>query len=1521
MKNISRILAILLCLALLFTSGCKPANKTSINSNSSSSSQNNSNSSSQPADNSGAISEQDNGEGDSQYPDDGQLDYNNTDGNNPDDGGGYVIDTDEEYMVNTVRDVNDYNLINSGSSRLKLTVKSDLATNTNKIRVVFSEEGKGSTTLSNNDYLEYDVMMSGNTIGTGIVDLEAANGTAVLTKAAFPYDMDGTKIADGYNLGAVAANKWYHRKIKIPSDLVGKTIFRWSLYQQGMISGAETTTYFDNIQLTDGKGSVRLTAYSNGTLKKNTVAESTGIADYKLKVTKINTDQEIIPQGDYIRMIVTNDTLAGNTSSYIAYKISSAGKGTYQLKKGDILVYKVRNVNQTVKGSGCVDIHLTDNTWLSDADGLKDTSGFSLYPSSDLSGVSGGMWYYRSIVIPDSYVGKTVDYFTLKTLNDYSQMKFEVNVADVKIINSLTTKMLVYGGGQIQKGGLVAARNATMSITKSFSGTNIGSPSGNYLKYAAFFQTVTKASSYTKISSSTYEIQKGDYLEYDINYNDIMPNSGFGVDLTIDDGSNVRFSGWRDQNGLSGSTGIDLLPFTANKWYHRKITLGGSIGKTISAWSLGVELASSENVGINGKHIEAGFDNIRISNGDKTMKSIYGDGAPSENVVTKKSNIDMSVVSSTPLNAPKPLYTVPSMTLPSSDYPVMMYNVKDFGAKANGIDDDTNAIQSAIFSAKAKGGGLVFAPAGKYVVKGILYIPTAIQLRGEWQNPLSGGSGKGTIFLAYDGKGDTDNFSFITMQKCSALTNISVFYPEQNANNPEQYPWTIQGLGDSIQISNVTLYNSYLSIKCGPRSNGMQMFENIFATALTKGIEIDCNFDTPRFFNLTFTPDIWANSTFGGSPSGSSLTNLQNYLIANLEVIRSGKVDFLDMYGITVDYAKIGIRYDVAHNIEPSTITSGGAFSNVANVKITNVNTGIQIDKLALTGLSIACGTISATKGADAAAIRTSVNFEEFAGFNDLDLSSSESIVKLSGNGEVSFQNCKFNSWNGASYAIENQSGMVMVSGSQFAQTGNAIHLASGTTAASINSNTFNGTPVITDNSGKAGKVGINHTAVAYEPIANNAIHTFRDKPNPGTKNVYLAENYGIVGDGITDCTAALQSAIDAAAAGGGGIVYLPAGKYKVLGVINLKSNVELHGAFDSSHHSSGAATVLQVYASRGNENGTSFITLQANAGVNGIDFFYPEQLVWNIASYPYTVQSRGEGTYLINSTFINSYKGADFGTYNSDKHYISGIGGCCISVGLFVGNSPTYGTVQNSHIILHYWSGFKAYGAVEEPANLFQSTLYLLQADHLANYIFGDCKNESVLAIFGFTASINAKFINQGNGGFKGKIIVPGFDAAFTSLDIQKAENISIVAPFIWGHGQSAYTVRSYVRSYATNTGKLTIFNATGGAASFPIEGFYVENGDITIQQFSFAASSQTNNAYIKGGNVKLYNIVTNPCHPAYGGGNPVDLRITSGASSVKVVGWLSVNRPTFQLNNGAGNKYSGIGIINATRVISIAP
>lgn len=65
--------------------------------------------------------------------------------------------------------------------------------------------------------------------------------------------------------------------------------------------------------------------------------------------------------------------------------------------------------------------------------------------------------------------------------------------------------------------------------------------------------------------------------------------------------------------------------------------------------------------------------------------------------------------------------------------------------------------------------------------------------------------------------------------------------------------------------------------------------------------------------------------------------------------------------------------------------------------------------------------------------------------------------------------------------------------------------------------------------------------------------------------------DYGAVGNGTTDDTAAIQAAIDAAFTAGGGVVYFPVASYKLTAALQVKNYVRLIGAGDQ------ATTLIQA--------------------------------------------------------------------------------------------------------------------------------------------------------------------------------------------------------------------------------------------------------------------------------------------------------------------------------------------------------
>ena len=79
-----------------------------------------------------------------------------------------------------------------------------------------------------------------------------------------------------------------------------------------------------------------------------------------------------------------------------------------------------------------------------------------------------------------------------------------------------------------------------------------------------------------------------------------------------------------------------------------------------------------------------------------------------------------------------------------------------------------------------------------------------------------------------------------------------------------------------------------------------------------------------------------------------------------------------------------------------------------------------------------------------------------------------------------------------------------------------------------------------------------------FLPAGANAVtRTIQNK----LRDIVNVKDFGAVGDNIVNDTAAIQSAINAVSAAGGGTIYLPAGTFRVTTTINVASNINLVGA------------------------------------------------------------------------------------------------------------------------------------------------------------------------------------------------------------------------------------------------------------------------------------------------------------------------------------------------------------------------
>ncbi len=158
---------------------------------------------------------------------------------------------------------------------------------------------------------------------------------------------------------------------------------------------------------------------------------------------------------------------------------------------------------------------------------------------------------------------------------------------------------------------------------------------------------------------------------------------------------------------------------------------------------------------------------------------------------------------------------------------------------------------------------------------------------------------------------------------------------------------------------------------------------------------------------------------------------------------------------------------------------------------------------------------------------------------------------------------------------------------------------------------------------------------------------TYQQKPLPKPRQTLYVANapHGVGYLPAADATSAVQKVLDTAGRNGGGIVYLPAGWYRIGTHLTVPAKVELRGASavpnrDQSGASGG--TVLHAFE---RETETALVTLGRSSGLRGLRVFYPDNNPGRpegVVSYPFAVRGRAGGNYVINAGFPNTWNGLD---------------------------------------------------------------------------------------------------------------------------------------------------------------------------------------------------------------------------------------------------------------------------------------
>ncbi len=843
---------------------------------------------------------------------------------------------------------------------------------------------------------------------------------------------------------------------------------------------------------------------------------------------------------------------------------------------------------------------------------------------------------------------------------------------------------------------------------------------------------------------------------------------------------------------------------------------------------------------------------------------------------------------------------------PTKDWVISDFIVTDptFGAKAEPGFDNRSAFQAAIDAADNNGGGVVYIPAGHYEFRStqtstrtvrvrqgseqtmkdfqyhyVLNLPPGVQLRGDWADPeLHHGKVLGTILEVRVGK-NAPNYNgtveswwndaqagnalrttytsiadrFIDMNSGTGVTNLSVWYPEQEINDIKPYPWTLfQPSGDCATIENVTLVNAYNGFYSAPSE--LHYVLNSYITALSTGIEVHVCTDIGRIENVKIDPKYWAHSGLRGAPS---LEKVAAYTKANCTGFNMHRSDWEYVSNLSVSDYKTGmwVGREPGYDDTPN--------AQFYEIHIKNCETGMYVQDVNPYGLLISNATFGAEK--DGKAVYFSNDFKTSVQFNGVDFTGP--VVSDGSDGVISFEGCTFSDY--SDYALKINNGNVLLTQSEFKKPAGHVFLgADVNTLKSVNSG-YKGTLEIKNDS-KSANVAINSgKKYLFDLIPKNVVTDINVHPKPASNNVLkvdLPRATGVNNEQPTeDVSATLQQALNDVKTAGGGTLYLPGGRYLVNSPIKIPSGVELRGTWDVQHHTqSGGVGIFTTYAGgAAGEKGPSLIQLAEGAGISGLTL---TQL--NIATdgystenprmTPFLIQGQGTDVYIVNVTVGGGDKGIDLASYNTSRHYVDYFAGVLARAGIWVGGGAEGGFIRNMQLNPHYGSRLPPGGQGYPKISLtrfVQSNCSALK--------FADIKNQTIFNNFVYGSFYGIHFLKDAitgkNPGVM-TIVGHGSDGCSYSLFVEDADKktklIAINSELV--NTRTAEPVRSYVlMGGEANTpnvhrdAQLILYNSAFWGS--PTVGAIINSGTVRFQQANFQRSG-TPGIDNRGGTAHVY-------------------------------------------------------------------
>jgi autotransporter-associated beta strand protein len=887
----------------------------------------------------------------------------------------------------------------------------------------------------------------------------------------------------------------------------------------------------------------------------------------------------------------------------------------------------------------------------------------------------------------------------------------------------------------------------------------------------------------------------------------------------------------------------------------------------------------SGNLAMNG-NVTVNVANITQS-GTNTLLKYGGGRTGSGNFVTGNVPAGVSIIDDPVNQQVLAVYASPNQprvyipTLNTNEIVVAVATPQQYGAVGDGITDDSAAFQAAmnaVYNSGGSGGGVVFVPAGNYAFYNNITIPTGVTLHGDWTDWTKIGGGLvGTTFKVYFGAGQTNGTPFVTLSGSTALRDVNIWYPNQNAASITAYPFAI-GVNDDCVVQNVALVNAYQGIETF-NGGSKHILSTIIGTPLIKGIDLDQIFDVCHAENIRFSPDIWANSGVSNAPTAGGA--YATWMRANGEAMRLRRVDGEMCMDTYISGYHVGIEANAATNGQPGVTFYSGAVSNCATALLAE-------DMPSAFGLMFANFTLDG----DIAVSRTNTADDANALFDHCQIigraGPAVSVTGTDWHSWMQFQDCTI------SNALQLAGPGVFNVVDSSLQGSTQCVLAASATRAAFTGCWFGPVTNIV-NEGASSNLLIDARQSISNPIPvvywTNVLSDFASR-QPAKTNLYVVTDaaWGADADGVDDDTVAIQKALTAAGAGGGGIVYLPAGKYHLTNTLDVPAGVEMRGAFELRHgtwpgpdgHAKG--TILEPYGGQGATNGPPAVALEGGSGLTGVTISYENQNN-TCMPFPPTIQGRGANIYAIGVCCPNPYRYVDLDSYTCTNHFLDMVDGWALATGFTVGNGST-GAIVDCHDNWTYWVENNDSQSSLPPS--LQAPVLTYVSHNLEMYVLGDC-TEQMVKDFSIIEKTYVHCVAENGRGPQVNLInnycdasIRGFvlDAAAPACSVNAVNTPMTTFNFGGYADQATATVAVLSTTNFEGTARFTSSVLWGGTyLDFDVNGGDVGFDLVHMDNHSFIGS------VVNGG---VFHLVNNSAYISYGGtSNFPPYNVTFGAGA----------------------------------------